>query len=174
MAKRSGPKLKDYHRAFLVRRLACYGSPKQAVDALKEEYGVEVTPQAAECYTPGKVAARNISRKWVELFDFTRKAFLTHIEDHIPGANKAVRMARFERAAAYFEQQKNYIAMADMTERQAKEMGNVHTNRREFTGKDRGPIKVQAIDDMTDQQIDDEFDRLMAKARGEEPKPTKH
>jgi len=47
--------------------------------------------------------------------------------------------------------------MADMTERQAKEMGNVHTNRREFTGKDRGPIQYQDVDNMTDEQIDDEL-----------------
>ena len=47
--------------------------------------------------------------------------------------------------------------MANMLERIAKEMGNAYSNRREFTGKDRGPIQYQDAETMTDEQIRDEI-----------------
>ena len=33
----------------------------------------------------------------------------------------------------------------------------MHTNRREFTGKDQGPIQFQNVAEITDEQIDDEL-----------------
>ena len=54
--------------------------------------------------------------------------------------------------------------MARMLEQIAKEVGNVHTNRHEFTGKDAGPIKFQNIDDMTDEQINLELKQIFARS----------
>ena len=68
------------------------------------------------------------------------------------------------KAADYFEHAGNYMAMASMLERIAKEMGNVHTNRREFTGRDQGPIKYSEIADMTDEQLDQDIKRLLAQS----------
>ena len=150
-------KLNDVHRAFLVDKLACCMSPKEAAEALSLEHGVTVAPQSAERYDPYKKAGSHIAPKWKFLFDHTRQAFLDYVETHVPGANKAVRLARLERAVVALEAAGNYLGMADMTERQAKEMGNVHTNRREFTGKHGGPIKHADVSEMTDEQIDDEL-----------------
>ena len=58
-----------------------------------------------------------------------------------------------------------------------REMGGAFTNRREFTGKNQGPIKIEAVADMTDEQIDAELERLWGIAHGDEPvteKPIKH
>ncbi len=167
-------KLNDLHRAFIVRQLACYASPTQAVEALNQCFGVVISPQATERYHPHKKKGIRLAQKWVDLFDEARQDFHDFIEKHVPSANKAVRIQRLERASNAFENAKNYYGMANMLERIAKEMGNVHTNRREFTGKNQGPIKIEAVHDMTDEQIDTELERLWAKARGEEPKPTKH
>ncbi len=43
-------KLNDLHRAFIVRELACYASPTQAVEALNQCFGVVISPQATERY----------------------------------------------------------------------------------------------------------------------------
>ncbi len=59
MSRRRGNgsgKLKDEHKAFLVQRLAVFDSPKQAAEALKAEYRVEISPQGAEAYDPEKRA----------------------------------------------------------------------------------------------------------------------
>ena len=171
-------KLNDGQRAFLVEQLACFMSPKEAAEALSQEHSVTVAPQSAERYDPYKKAGSHIAPKWKFLFDHTRQAFLDHVETQVPHAHKAVRIKKLARAADAFENGKNYMAMAAMLEKIARELGNVYTNRREFTGKDRGPIQVSAVSEMTDEQIDAELTRLWDKAHGvdhgEEPKPTKH
>jgi len=172
------PKLNDIHRAFIVRQLACYSSPSQAAEALNECFGVVVTPQATERYHPDKKMGARMAPKWRDLFEATRTEFHDYIEKHVPSANRGVRVMRLERAANALEGAKNWYGMANMLERIAKEMGNVHTNRREFTGKDRGPIQVSAVSEMPDEQIDSELERLWGIANGvdhgEEPKSTKH
>ena len=115
--------------------------------------------------------------KWRDLFTKSREEFHEYIEKHVPSANRAVRIQRLERAANALEGAGNWYGMANMLERIAKEMGDVHTNRREFTGKDRGPIQVESVANMTDEQIDTELERLWGIASGDEPEaesPTEH
>ena len=152
-------KLNDTHRAFLVEKLACFMSPKEAAEALSLEHGVTVAPQSAERYDPYKKAGSRIAPKWKFLFDHTRKAFLDHIENHVPHAHKAVRVKKLAEAADAYQEAGNYMAMANMLERIAKEMGNVHTNRREITGKDRGPVQFSEVDNMTMEQVKAELQR---------------
>ncbi len=157
MTKLKKKRLNDAEKAFVVQQLACFGSPKEVSEALMEEYGVQLAPQNIEAYDPGKRAGQHLSKKWRVLFEHTRQAFLDQVEKRVPEAHKAVRIRHLAHAARAYKGQRNYMAMADMLERIAKETGNVHTNRREFTGKDRGPIKFAEVSDMTDEQIDDEL-----------------
>ncbi len=151
-------KLRDNHRAFLVREFACYSSPQQAADALREEYGVEIAPQSAQHYDATSGAGSDAAKKWHELFDVSRQAFLEDVKSLIPHAHKALRIKKLARASDAFEKSKNYLAMARMLEQIAKEVGNVH--RREFTGKDRGPIEYQDVETMTDEQISAELRQI--------------
>ncbi len=155
-------KLKDHHRAFLVGEFACFATPKEAADALREEYGVEIAPQSAQHYDATSGAGSDAAKKWHELFDVSRQAFLEDVKSRIPHAHKALRIKKLARASDAFEKSKNYLAMARMLEQIAKEVGNVHTNRREFTGKDRGPIKFQDVETMTDEQLDQEINQSLA------------
>jgi hypothetical protein len=165
MAKRRGNgsgKLKDEHRAFLVGRLAVYDTPKQAADALKAAYGVEISPQGAEAYDPTKRAGNRLSERWRKLFDATRSSFLDNVED-IPAANKAVRVRKLARAADAFEQRGNYIAMARMLEQIAKETGGSFDNLRkiEHTGKVGGPIQKEDVTGMTQEQLKAEIFQML-------------
>ncbi len=150
---RKGAKLSDEQRAFVVRELACFLTPGETAAAVYEEFGVEITGQNAERYDHTKRAGKHAAKKWCILFDATREAFIEHFADRAPHAHKAVRIRKLSKAADAFEQTKNYLAMANMLERIAKEVGNVHTNRHEFTGKDGGPIRYADVGDMTDEQI---------------------
>lgn len=160
MAKSHRAKLKDFHRAFLVAEFACFASPTEAAYALKQEFGREITPQGAQHYDVTSGAGKRAAPKWRELFAVARKAFLDDVQQRIPEVHKAVRIQELAKASRKFKASKNYLAMANMLERIAKEVGNVHTNRREFTGKDGGPIKYQDVDTMTDDQIDEELRRI--------------
>src|SRR5690606_10244480 len=115
--RRNHGKLTDEHKAFLVQRLACWDSPSEAVAALNEEYGVSITPQAAERYDPNKRMGANLAAKWRKLFEDTRANFIEHLERHVPEANKAVRVRLLAHAARAFKGRGNYVGMADMLER---------------------------------------------------------
>lgn len=153
MASSTKWKLRDVHRAFLVREFACFAAPTEAVDALKEAFDVEITPQGAQHYDPLHNGGSKPAKKWSELFALAREAFLEEVQKSIPFAHKSVRIKELARAAQAFKNQKNYLAMARILEQIAKEVGGVHTNRRELTGAGGGPIRYQEVGDMTDEQI---------------------
>ena len=152
-----GNKLNDEQRAFLVRENACYARPTEAAKALLDHFGIEITPSNAEKYDPTKVAGKRCAEKWRVLFKATRKAFIKHLETRIPHAHKAYRVKKLAAAADAFEASKNYVAMANMLEKIAKEIGNAYTNRYEHTGKDGGPIQYQPVEQMTDDELDAEI-----------------
>lgn len=152
-------KLTDKHRVFIVQELACFAAPREVADLVKSRFDVDITPQAVEHYDPDKVAGKGLAQRWCDLFNVTREAFLKDADKYIPLANKSVRLRKLSKAAAQYEYSGNYVAMADMLERIAKELGNVHSNRRELTGKGGGPIKYQDVEEMTDDEIDAELRR---------------
>lgn len=155
--KRPVAKLKEHHRAFLVQQFACYASPKEAADALREEYGIEIAPQSAQHYDATSGAGSVAAKKWRDLFYVSRQAFLDDVTNRVPLAHKSVRIKKLARAADAFENSKNYLAMARMLEQIAKELGNVHTNRRELTGKNGGAIAYSAVEEMTDEELEAEI-----------------
>ena len=148
-------KLNDYHRSFLVREFACFATPMEAADALREEYGIEIAPQSAQHYDATSGAGSDAAKKWHDLFDVSRQAFLEEVQNSIPLAHKSVRIKELARAANTFKASKNYLAMARMLEQIAKECGGAQ--RIELTGKGGGAIKFQDVDDMTDEQISAEI-----------------
>ena len=162
MAK-TAKKLKDHHRTFLVREFACFATPTEAADALREEFSIVITPQAAQHYDATSHAGTQAAKRWHELFDAFRMGYLTDIASTVPEAHKAVRIHKLARASRAYGKKGNYVGMADMLERIAKEVGNVHTNRRELTGKGGGPIKYQDVETMTPDQIDAELRELTGK-----------
>ncbi|MDM1282395.1 DUF2280 domain-containing protein [Acinetobacter towneri] len=80
--------LKEPVKIFIVQSLACFETPQQVADAVKQRFGIEIQRQQCENYDPTKYSGRNLSKKLKDLFEKTRKDFKTNIED-IPVANKA-------------------------------------------------------------------------------------
>jgi hypothetical protein len=170
MAKTRG-KMRDVHRAFLVRELACFASPSEAVNAVKDQFGIDITMQAVEHYDPTKKAGQKTAKKWAEMFAMARQAFIEEVSESVPFAHRSVRIKELAHAANQFKRQKNYIGMARILEQIAKEVGNVHTNRHEFTGKNGGPIQYMDTGDMTDEQIINELAELGVDASLIHPAP---
>lgn len=88
--------LKEPVKIFIVQSLACFETPQQVADAVKQEYGVEVDRRQCESYDPTKYSGRNLSKKLKDLFERTRKDFRENIED-IPIANKAFRIKELQK-----------------------------------------------------------------------------
>lgn len=135
--------LRDEHRRFIVEALACFDTPSQVVDAVKDEFGIKVTRQSVEAYDPTKRAGANIAEKWKKHFEATREAFKTDCES-IPIANKAVRLRALQRMAQKAESMKNMVLAAQLYEQAAKEVGEAYTNRRahEVSGPGGRPIPI--------------------------------
>lgn len=156
MAKR----LTTEQRAFVVQALARFETPMEVAGAVREEFGVEITPQSIEAYDPTKRAGERLIERWRDLFFETRRRCLESLEG-IPIAHKAVRVKYLAKAADAFKARENYIAMAKMLEQVAKEMGNVYSNRREFTGRAGGPIRVE---ELSEAQVEAQLTRLLEQA----------
>ena len=88
--------LKEPVKIFIVQSLACFETPQQVVDTVKQDFNIEITRQQVALYDPTKVAGRNLSKKLKDLFERTRKDFRENIED-IAIANKAFRLRELQK-----------------------------------------------------------------------------
>lgn len=139
----NNPAITDEVKAFIVQSLASFDTPSQVAEAVKAEFGVDVTPQNAQSYDPTKYAGRKLAPKWRVLFDQARKAFIDD-SSHIPIAHRSTRLRALQRMAAAAEKAKNYPLAAQLHKQAAEEMGNAYTNRRELTGKDGKDLPAPA------------------------------
>lgn len=59
--------LKEPVKMFIVQSLACFETPQQVVEAVKQDYKIEITRQQVALYDPTKVAGRKLSsQRWAD------------------------------------------------------------------------------------------------------------
>ena len=116
-------------KGFIVQALACFDTPSQVVEAVKQEFGVEISRQLCESHDPTKRSGVNLAKKWATLFQDTRKRFREETAE-IPIANRAYRLRALGRMAEKAENMKNMALTAQLLEQAAKEVGDVYVNRR--------------------------------------------
>ena len=130
--------LKEPVKIFIVQALACRDTPQEVVEQVKQEFGVDISRSQCECYDPTKYSGRNLSKKFVELFESTRERFDEGLID-IPIANKYYRLKQYQRQ---LEKTRNVKTALKILEQAAKDIGGQFTNRQEITGKDGGPVQT--------------------------------
>ncbi|MFA3631003.1 DUF2280 domain-containing protein [Acinetobacter baumannii] len=130
--------LKEPVKIFIVQALACRDTPQEVVEQVKQEFGVDISRSQCECYDPTKYSGRNLSKKFVELFESTREKFDKGLID-IPIANKFYRLKQYQRQ---LEKTRNVKTALKILEQAAKDIGGQFTNRQEITGKDGGPVQT--------------------------------
>jgi hypothetical protein len=117
--------LSEEVKTFIVRRLACFRTPTEAAQEVKEEFGLVVTRQAVRSFNPLQCP---VAKKWKAIFEATRKAYLESVADE--GVSYQAHRVRelgelYRRAKA-----KNNIPLAaDLLERVARELGGSYTNK---------------------------------------------
>lgn len=120
--------LKNEVKSFIVQALACFDTPSQVVEAVKNEYGVMVSRQQVETHDPTKSAGKGLAMKWVTLFHDTRKRFREETAE-IPIANRAFRLRALNRFVEKAETMKNIGLAMQILEQAAKETGDIYVNR---------------------------------------------
>ena len=136
-------RLSEDVKTFIVQALACFDTPSQVVEAVNQEFKIQISRQSVEKYDPTKVAGAKVAPKWRALFEQARKSF---IEDtsQIAIAHRATRLRALQRMAAKAETKGNFPLAAALNKQAAEEMGNAYTNRRELTGKDGKDLPVSS------------------------------
>ncbi|WDG52485.1 DUF2280 domain-containing protein [Pseudomonas chlororaphis] len=142
--------LKNEVKSFIVQALACFDTPSQVVDSVKNEFGVVVTRQQVETHDPTKAAGKGLAIKWQTLFHDTRKRFREDTAE-IPIANRAYRLRAMNRFVERAEGMKNIVLAMQILEQAAKECGDVYVNRQRKDEPDDEPaiptrIQVDVVD----------------------------
>ena len=136
-------KLTKEAKEFVVRALACFDTPSTVVEAVRKEFGVQISRQTVEGYDPTKRAGHKLAEKWKTIFDATRQSFLQDLSG-IAIAHRAVRLRALARMATKAEEAGNFALAVTVYETAAKEVGEAYTNRRQLSGPKDGPLRVQA------------------------------
>lgn len=149
-------------KAFIVQALACFDTPSQVVESVQKEYGVAITRQQVETHDPTKTSGKCLAKRWVTLFEDTRKRFRDDTAD-IPIANRAFRLRALGRMAERAESVKNLALAAQLLEQAAKETGGTYTNKQQVDlsstdgtmtpAKDR-PIDAELVKALVDKLVD--------------------
>ena len=121
--------LKNEVKSFIVQALACFDTPSQVVESVKNEFGEVLTRQQVESHDPTKACSKGLAVKWQNLFHDTRKRFREQTAE-IPIANRAYRLRAMNRFVEKAETMKNIGLAMQILEQAAKEVGDAYVNRR--------------------------------------------
>jgi len=137
-------------KGFIVQALACFDTPSQVAEAVKNDYGVEVSRQQVESHDPTKVSGKGLAAKWVTLFHDTRKRFREESAE-IPIANRSYRLRMLGRLVEKAESSRNARLALQVLEQAAKECGDVYVNRQTKAEADPGDttpnrVEVEIVD----------------------------
>ena len=134
--------LKEPVKIFIVQALACRDTPQEVVDLVKQEYGIQISRSQCQAYDPTKYSGRNLSKKFVDLFNKTRADFDAGLID-IPIANKHYRLKQYQKQLE--RNSKNVVMSLKILEQAAKDVGGQFTNRQEITGKDGEALQTTVV-----------------------------
>lgn len=132
----------EHVKLFIVERLACFDTPTEVAEAVKEEFSLDLERNHVGNYDPTKEAGKQLGKKWKAVFSAKRKAFLEDMED-IPLANMSVRVRELQKNYEKLKKAKNYLAANQVLEQIAKEVGGSFTNKVKLTGGDKGDTPIQ-------------------------------
>jgi len=94
----SAPTFSDEIKAFIVKALACFDTPSQVAEAVRVNFGVEVSRQQVYAYDPR--CSDPPAPRWRELHAATRAAYLSELAE-IGVVHKAFRLRALDKMARY-------------------------------------------------------------------------
>lgn len=120
--------LTEEQKLFIVQKLACFLSPSEVVEDVKEEFGIEITRQQARSYNPEQCP---VADKWAEIFEATRKKY----KESTAELGAYYQVFRLDQAMRLLRKAgKNGPFKKELLEYMAKEVGGAFTNKRTLDG----------------------------------------
>jgi hypothetical protein len=135
--------LTDEQQLFIVQALACFLTPTQVAELVKEEFGITVTRQKVQYYDPTKGKEKGLAAKHKAIFKSTRKAYLAGIGD-VGVANLRYRLDKIQGVVERAEAQKgrNDAMVLQALKQAAEDAGGVYTNKRKEELSVKGEISL--------------------------------
>ena len=137
--------LKEPVKIFIVQALACRDTPQEVAEQVLQEFGVKVDRKQCQSYDPTKAAGKNLSKKFIELFNKTRADFDAGLID-IPIAQKYYRLKQYQKHLE--KNARNTVMSLNIMKQAAQDLGGQFTNRQELTGKDGEPLMGISDDEL--------------------------
>ena len=138
--------LKEPVKIYIVQALACRDTPQEVADLVKQEFGIEIDRQQCAAYDPTKRRGKNLSQKYVDLFEETRKKFDEGLID-IPIANKFYRLKELQKM--YDDSGRNKRVRQNLL-KQALQETDGRTTKVEHMGKDGADLEIKIIREFVD------------------------
>lgn len=118
-------KLTEEQQTFIVQRLACFTTYAGVVEAVKEEFDIDITRHLVREYDSLK--NEKLAPKWREIYAATHREFLKSTAE-IGIAHRTYRLHQLQRL--YHQAGKNIVLKMRILEQAAKEVGGLFTNKR--------------------------------------------
>lgn len=138
--------LKEPVKIFIIQSLACRDTPQEVADLVKQEFDLILDRSQVALYDPTKRRGKNLSKKYVQLFEKTREDFDAGLID-IPIANKFYRLKEIQKM--YDDFGKNKVAKQKLLKLAHQETDG-RTIRQEHTGKDGADLEIKVIREFID------------------------
>jgi hypothetical protein len=128
-------------KTFIVQNLARFETPAVVAAAVKRHFGLTISRQTVQAYDPQLRAGSQLSAKWRQLYEETRRAF---VEDTsmIGISHVTVRLRRLQAAVDTAEENHDPLLLIRLLKQAKEEMDGVYRNRGRLTGRGRRPIDV--------------------------------
>ena len=118
--------LKNHHKEFIVKELACFNTPSKIAKRLQEECGVTATLSQLSFYNPENTQARSqLSDKWRDLFNETREQFIEGVIE-IPIVHRQYRLSQLQQLYDKLKERGEIIKALKVLEQAAKETGGMY------------------------------------------------
>ena len=144
--------LKEPVKIFIVQALACRDTPQEVAEQVLQEFGVKVDRKQCQSYDPTKAAGKNLSKKFINLFNETREKFDAGLID-IPITQKYYRLKQYQKHLE--KNARNTVMSLNIMKQAAQDLGGQFTNKQEITGAGGGPLQSENVTPVTatDEQI---------------------
>lgn len=135
--------LNEEQQLFIVQMLACFKTPSQVVELVKEEFKIDVSRQKVHYYDPTKGKDKGLAQKHKAIFKSTRKAYLAGIAD-VGVANLRYRLDKIQGVVERAEAQKgkNDFLLLQALKQAAEDAGGSYTNKQKQELNIKGELSL--------------------------------
>lgn len=121
-------RLPDDVKRFITKRFACFEKNAEIRQAVKDEFGIEVTAAQVTRFNP-ELASFAGGEELVELFHTTRAAFLNALDD-IAIVHKAYRLQKLDQMEREARRAGNFEMSMKLLKQAAEELGGMYEKNR--------------------------------------------